>query len=194
MAVINAVSHRNGVARLPGIRHRGLSNFSHSSPPRYEQTTRGSMTHKPQRVSHATNFLSAAATSSSLQNEGVRQSTVSVAAKRGVHTSLIDAEWDLQSETRTAHQSGDHQIHARAPHTTLVRHGMGSGGSRRCLRIEASRSSRATATHIAHRHGMGCTTGSSRWGPTGFTSGFRSFTASNTDWHGGGPGPCYYVF
>jgi len=78
------------------------------------------MTHNPHRVPHATNFLSVAATSSSLRTEGVRQSTASIAKKRAVHTSLIDAEWDVQPDTRAAHQSGDHQIHVRAPHTTLV--------------------------------------------------------------------------
>jgi len=78
------------------------------------------MTHNPHRVQHATSFLSVATTSSKLRNEGVRQSTASVAAKRAVHTSLIDAEWDVQPDTRAAHQSGDHHIHVRAPHTTLV--------------------------------------------------------------------------
>jgi len=78
------------------------------------------MKHNPHQVPHATTFLTVAATSSNLRNEGVRQSTASIAAKRVVHTSLIDAEWDLQSDTRAAHQSGDHQIHARAPHTSLI--------------------------------------------------------------------------
>jgi hypothetical protein len=78
------------------------------------------MTPNPHRVPHATNFLTVAATSSNPRIEGVRQLTASIAAKRVVHTSLIDAQWDLQSDTRAAHQSGDHQIHARAPHTTLI--------------------------------------------------------------------------
>ena len=78
------------------------------------------MTHNPNRVPHATNFLSVAATSSNLRSERVRQSTASIPAKRGVHTSLIDAEWDLLADTGTAHQSGDHQVHARAPHTSLI--------------------------------------------------------------------------
>jgi hypothetical protein len=78
------------------------------------------MTHNPHQVPHAANFLAIAATSSNLRNVRVRQPTASIAAKRVVHTTLIDEEWELQSDTRTAHQSGDHQIHVHAPHTSLI--------------------------------------------------------------------------
>ena len=73
------------------------------------------MTQNPHRLTRATNFLAVAATSSSLREEGEPQATAA-----GVHTSLIDAEWDLPPLTSIAHQSGAHRILARAPQTTLI--------------------------------------------------------------------------
>ena len=78
------------------------------------------MTHMPHRTPHATNFLAATATSSSLRSERVRQSTASIATKRVVHTSLIDAGWDLSPETPATGQLGAQQIHALAPRTSLI--------------------------------------------------------------------------
>ena len=75
------------------------------------------MTH---RVPHATNIQAVTATSSNLRNECVRQSTASFATKRVVHTSLIDAGWDLSPETLATGQSGAQQIHALAPRTSLI--------------------------------------------------------------------------
>ena len=75
------------------------------------------MTHMPHRVPHATNFLAVTATASNLRNQRVRQS---IATKRVVHTSLIDAGWDLSPETPATGQSGAQQIHALAPRTSLI--------------------------------------------------------------------------
>ena len=78
------------------------------------------MTHDPQRVSLVRNFLAVAATSSPLRNDGARQTSAAIAAKRVIPVSRVDAARSQPADTRAARHSGPHSIHARPPHTSLI--------------------------------------------------------------------------
>jgi hypothetical protein len=95
------------------------------------------MTHNPHRAALARSVLGIAATSSSHRNERVRQSTAPDSAKRVVHTTLIDAGWDLEPDTHFAHQAETRQLQTLPPRTSI---------------IDAEWDSQPS-THVAHRSG-----------------------------------------
>ena len=78
------------------------------------------MTHKAALVSRSAKSFGVAATSSGLREEGRRPAKAVDAAKRVVHTSLIDAEWDMHTVTRESHQSGARRMIQRSPQTSLI--------------------------------------------------------------------------
>lgn len=80
----------------------------------------GIIKHMSHRISQARNALAGAAASSNARRERVRQSTGVVAPNRGVRTSLIDADWDLEPDTDVAHESVAPRSEPPAPCISII--------------------------------------------------------------------------